>query len=97
MCESEFLLVKQAAAERLGVSPDRLRIKFVQFDVEDLHLDFSCLFVTSIIMGNSSAKITVDNLYNFFLQNSLFGNGFFAVSIYSADPFLLSGYSFEVV
>jgi len=99
MCESEFLLVKQAAAERLGVSPDRLRVKFIsRFNSGSNSLDFYTLFY--LLSLNSRI---VDDQYGVTIDDDLdldpiqSNYNFFIYSISCQAHFWYSGYSFEVV
>ena len=109
MCESEFLLVKQAAAERLGVSPERLRIKyFSKTFLKDETLSLSCLFVTSV--AGAITNVTTETVFEGFNLNSgtvLFDDvptcnlgsfyNFFCQNIESVGVSIVSGFSFEVV
>lgn len=99
MCESEFLLVKQAAAIRLGVSLDRLRIKYEQHRFEDEELLFSLFFVTNLLQDatpGSGVPIIIDSLSIYTLSNIGY-SGFFLQQISSSSVCLVSGYSFEIV
>jgi len=99
MCESEFSLIKQAAAERLGVSPERLRIKFISRSSPGSSVlnEFTLFYLVSVCARNFSEDlgITFDDDFDIIPNQSAFN--VFLTSISCENSFYFSGYSFEVV